>query len=177
MAGNPAIAAVDPRDMVGDGSLRWRQVVVIAICVLLNALDGFDVLAISFASPGIAAEWGIDRAALGVVLSMELIGMAAGSEVPVDGDSILNVDALVSFATSFSRYDSPKANISFGVLLFPELNHWGRVRSNANARFKYELLKDFTVATTLYNTYDNEPPVTDASHNDIGVTFSIGWTF
>lgn len=79
MAGNPAIAAVDPRDMVGDGSLRWRQVVVIAICVLLNALDGFDVLAISFASPGIAAEWGIDRAALGVVLSMELIGMAAGS--------------------------------------------------------------------------------------------------
>jgi benzoate transport len=42
-------------------------------------LDGFDVLSISFASPGIAAEWGIDRAALGIVLSMELIGMALGS--------------------------------------------------------------------------------------------------
>ena len=34
---------------------------------------------ISFASPGIAQEWGIDRAALGIVLSMELIGMALGS--------------------------------------------------------------------------------------------------
>lgn len=55
------------------------QILVIALCVLLNALDGFDVLAISFASPGIAAEWRIDRAALGLVLSMELIGMAAGS--------------------------------------------------------------------------------------------------
>jgi len=55
------------------------QIIAVGITFLLNALDGFDVLAISFASPGIANEWGIDRAALGIVLSMELIGMAAGS--------------------------------------------------------------------------------------------------
>lgn len=55
------------------------QVVVVAIAIGLCALDGFDVLAISFAAPGIAREWGIDRAALGVVLSMELIGMMIGS--------------------------------------------------------------------------------------------------
>jgi benzoate transport len=55
------------------------QVVAVTMCILLTALDGFDVLSISFAAPGIAAEWGIDRAALGVVLSMELIGMAVGS--------------------------------------------------------------------------------------------------
>ena len=55
------------------------QVVVVAITVALTALDGFDVLAISFAAPGIAREWGIDRAALGVVLSMELVGMGIGS--------------------------------------------------------------------------------------------------
>jgi benzoate transport len=55
------------------------QMVVVAITVGLNALDGFDVLAISFASPGIAREWNIDRAALGFVLSMELIGMGLGS--------------------------------------------------------------------------------------------------
>lgn len=55
------------------------QIGAVAICVALNAMDGFDVLSISFASPGIAAEWGIDRASLGIVLSMELIGMAVGS--------------------------------------------------------------------------------------------------
>ncbi|MDO5947739.1 MULTISPECIES: MFS transporter [Burkholderia cepacia complex] len=55
------------------------QIMVIAICCVLNALDGIDILAISFASPGIAHEWAIDKAALGVVLSMELIGMAIGS--------------------------------------------------------------------------------------------------
>ncbi|HEX8484860.1 MFS transporter [Sphingomonas sp.] len=54
---------------------------IITTMVGLNALDGFDVLSISFASPGIAAAWGIDRAALGFVLSMELIGMAIGSLV------------------------------------------------------------------------------------------------
>ena len=59
--------------------MRTLQVVAVLLCVMLNALDGFDVLSISFASPGIAADWQIDRAALGVVLSMELIGMAAGS--------------------------------------------------------------------------------------------------
>lgn len=47
--------------------------------VLLNALDGFDVLAIHFSSPDIVSEWSVDHAALGILLSMELIGMAAGS--------------------------------------------------------------------------------------------------
>jgi len=55
------------------------QIIAIAMTIVLNALDGFDVLAISFASPGIAEEWGINRSALGIVLSMELIGMALGS--------------------------------------------------------------------------------------------------
>jgi benzoate transport len=69
----------DPREILARGPMRGLQILVVALCFALNALDGFDVLAISFASPGIAAEWGIDRAVLGIVLSMELIGMAAGS--------------------------------------------------------------------------------------------------
>lgn len=71
----------DPRDILASSSMTFRQVVAIFICVCLTALDGFDVLSISFASPGIADEWGINRAALGVVLSMELIGMSFGSVI------------------------------------------------------------------------------------------------
>ncbi len=71
--------AADPRVSMAHLPMTWRQIVAIGLCVLLNALDGFDVLSISFASPGISKEWGIDRAALGIVLSMELIGMAFGS--------------------------------------------------------------------------------------------------
>ena len=70
---------MDPREIILDRPMGRFQIVAVLICVALNALDGFDVLSISFASPGIAAEWGIDRAGLGIVLSMELFGMAAGS--------------------------------------------------------------------------------------------------
>ena len=69
----------DPRALLASERMSSRQVIAVALSVLLTALDGFDVLAISFASPGIAQEWGINRAALGIVLSMEIIGMALGS--------------------------------------------------------------------------------------------------
>ena len=71
----------DPRDVIAQSPMSRLQIIVVGITIALNALDGFDILSISFASPGIAAEWGIDRAALGIVLSMELIGMAIGSIV------------------------------------------------------------------------------------------------
>lgn len=69
----------DPREIILKSPMSRFQTTAVAITIGLNALDGFDVLAISFASPGISSEWGIDRAALGIVLSMELIGMAVGS--------------------------------------------------------------------------------------------------
>jgi benzoate transport len=71
--------STDPREVVNHSEMTWLQIVIVAITIGLNALDGFDVLAISFASPGIANEWGVDTAALGIVLSMELIGMSIGS--------------------------------------------------------------------------------------------------
>lgn len=58
------------------GVAQWTVVIV---TVLLNALDGFDVLSISFAAPGIALDWGLDQATLGWILAMELIGMGVGS--------------------------------------------------------------------------------------------------
>lgn len=69
----------DPRAVLARSPMGTWQIVAIAVCVLLNAIDGFDVLSISFAAPGIAVEWGVDRSALGFILSMELLGMAAGS--------------------------------------------------------------------------------------------------
>jgi len=69
----------DPRAILALERMSFRQAVAVALCVVLVAFDGFDVLAISFASPGIAKEWGIQRDALGIVLSMEIIGMAFGS--------------------------------------------------------------------------------------------------
>ncbi len=71
----------DPRTLLASAPMSARQIVVVAIAVALNGLDGYDVLAIAIASPGIAREWGIDRALLGIVVTMEMVGMAFGSIV------------------------------------------------------------------------------------------------
>lgn len=71
----------DPRALLLAAPMGRLQVAAVGMCFFLFALDGFDVLSISFAAPGIATQWGIDRAALGIVLSMELIGMSIGSVV------------------------------------------------------------------------------------------------
>ena len=69
----------NPINVINDTPMGSRQWIVVVMMVLLNALDGFDVLSSAFAAPGISAEWQIERAALGVVLSAELVGMGFGS--------------------------------------------------------------------------------------------------
>lgn len=75
------MTATDPRRIIDQTAMTAAQIAVVAITVLLNAMDGFDILSIAFASPGIAKEWGINQLELGIVLSMELIGMAFGSVI------------------------------------------------------------------------------------------------
>lgn len=73
--------AQSPQEVIDAHPMGAWQIAAVVVTILLNALDGFDVLSISFAAPGIADEWGLKRDALGWVLSMELIGMAVGSIV------------------------------------------------------------------------------------------------
>jgi benzoate transport len=76
---NTITTTTDPRATISAAPMSVLQVVAVAITIGLNALDGFDVLSIAFASPGISKEWHVIPKALGFVLSMELIGMAIGS--------------------------------------------------------------------------------------------------
>jgi len=43
-------------DNINAEPMSRAQLYAIAVCVFLVALDGFDVLAIAFAAPGISAE-------------------------------------------------------------------------------------------------------------------------
>ena len=68
-----------PAAAADDQPMRLAHWVVIALAVVLMGFDGFDVLSISFASPGISKEWGVAFAGLGWILSLELFGMAVGA--------------------------------------------------------------------------------------------------
>jgi benzoate transport len=51
----------------------------IAVCVGLNMIDGFDVLAMSFAASGVKSDWHLLDRQLGMLLSAGLVGMGLGS--------------------------------------------------------------------------------------------------
>ncbi len=55
------------------------QVTNILICFLMNMLDGTDVMVVSYAAPGISADWSISPQSLGIVFSSGLLGMSIGA--------------------------------------------------------------------------------------------------
>ena len=72
---------VDGWRIFDDAPMSRLQIAAVAVIVALSTLDGYDVLSVTFAAPAITHAWSIGRAALGVVLSSGLAGMALGSFV------------------------------------------------------------------------------------------------
>jgi len=69
----------DIRALIDSRPISGLQYTVIALCFLMNILDGMDVLVISYAAQALATEWAISPEALGVVFSAGLFGMTAGA--------------------------------------------------------------------------------------------------
>src|ERR1700757_4454421 len=69
----------NPKSIVRDAPMSAFQITIVGLCVLIAALDGFDVLAIAYTAPSIAHEWGLSPTNLGVVFSAGPLGMALGA--------------------------------------------------------------------------------------------------
>lgn len=104
-------------------------------------------------------------------------GLMLNREIPLEGDIKDNVEAFVGATWSFFTYDTPKTNLSTSFVVLPSLTTSGRVRTELDVSLSREILKDFTVGTTVYYSYDSRPPTEDAKRHDLGVTLTVGWTF
>ena len=69
----------DLRRALDDEPMRPFQWLAVAVCIVLNLIDGFDVLVMAFPASSVAAEWNLGGAEIGLLLSAGLFGMAAGS--------------------------------------------------------------------------------------------------
>ncbi|WP_121493891.1 MFS transporter, partial [Pseudomonas aeruginosa] len=69
----------DLRRALDDEPMRPVQWLAVAVCIVLNLIDGFDVLVMAFTASSVAAEWNLGGAEIGLLLSAGLFGMAAGS--------------------------------------------------------------------------------------------------
>ncbi|MFP3515369.1 MFS transporter [Pseudomonas sp. SIMBA_077] len=71
--------AIDLKTTVDNGPMSAFQWLAIGICIVLNMIDGFDVLVMAFTAASVSAEWALSGAQIGMLLSAGLFGMAAGS--------------------------------------------------------------------------------------------------
>ncbi|HTM30668.1 MAG TPA: DUF481 domain-containing protein [Vicinamibacterales bacterium] len=104
-------------------------------------------------------------------------GLSTSREIPVEGESRQQLDALLAVRQSYFRYDTPKTDVATSLYVYPGLSDWGRVRLELDSRLNRELLKDFTIGFTIYDSYDSRPPTEGARKNDVGLSLTIGWTF
>lgn len=69
------------RAQINSGQMSRFQWETVLLCTAINMLDGYDVLVMSYAAASVAADWQLDAARLGLLLSAGLVGMAVGSIV------------------------------------------------------------------------------------------------
>lgn len=72
---------MDIRHQIDTSRMSSYQWLIIAVTTFLNALDGYDVLAMAFTATSVTKEFGLTGSQLGWLLSAGLIGMAVGSLV------------------------------------------------------------------------------------------------
>lgn len=77
----PPATSLQTDNPLDQAHMRGRQVLVLALAVLMAALDGYDALSMAFVAPALAREWGIDKSVTGLLLSSSLVGMAVGAIV------------------------------------------------------------------------------------------------
>jgi len=73
------MSETDDYPSIDQTEMNSFQMTAVAICLVLNMLDGFDVLVIAFTAPEISAEWGLRPEQLGILFSSGLFGMMAGA--------------------------------------------------------------------------------------------------
>jgi len=110
-----------------------------------------------------------------LMLSLGLSFNREWSEVVTDDN--YNLEAFVAAQHAVFRYDYPKTDITTEIIVYPGLSNWGRIRSEADISASREIVKDFAVVLSFYDSYDSDPPDPSSNKNDYGLVTSLGWTF
>ena len=94
--------------------------------------------------------------------------------------STTEVDTLEAFGVltwEWYRFDTPELDFSTSLQVIPNLTDTGRVRSEWDIKFKWEMIEDLFWELSIYNSYDSDPVVAAAEKNDYGISTSVGGDF
>ena len=107
-----------------------------------------------------------------------LLGGAAFTRESYYGqDSVKNAEGVIGIDAQFFKLYSPKVDITNRFVYTPNFTTWGRQRMQFDAKVRLEVLRDFYVTLTFYDSYDSQPPSATATGNDYGFTTGLSWSF
>jgi len=72
---------MDLREVIRTQPMRRSQLRIIALCIALAMLDGFEILIMAFVAPAVSRDWGLDSVQTGYLLSSGIVGMTIGAFV------------------------------------------------------------------------------------------------
>ena len=104
-------------------------------------------------------------------------GLAYTKEAYQSGEERDSIEGVLGTDYYFFRYDSPEASLDASLYLLPNLSDFGRVRSEARLRSRYEIVSDLFFEVSLYGSFDSDPDEDADSQSDYGLTTSLGYSF
>ena len=107
-----------------------------------------------------------------------VVAAASFSRENYSGEDVTrNIEGFFAIDTQFFKLYSPKFDIVNQFAFLPNFSTRGRRRLQYSSRLRLELIKDFFVTLTFYDSYDSKPPSETATKNDYGFTTGLSWSF
>lgn len=72
---------MDVREAIRTQPMRAFQIRVIAICLIITVIDGFEILVMAFVAPFLAKAWHLSQVEVGYLLSASIFGSALGAVI------------------------------------------------------------------------------------------------
>lgn len=104
-------------------------------------------------------------------------GLYVNREVPVDGERVTNLEALIALDWANFSYDFPKTDIEISTILILGVTDWGRYRVDLKAALDRELFSDFHFVIKGFYNYDSRPPTEGAAKADYALALALGYKF
>jgi len=145
--------------------------------LLLNSIERNDELGIDarLQSGGAVARYFAQDQDSEVLL---LAGAVANQEwiKGAEEDNQSSIEAVLGGQWRIFRFNDPDTSLSSALYLYPSVTESGRWRGNLDVSLRREIISDFFLDFSFYESYDSDPPSAGET-TDYGVVTSLGYKF
>ncbi len=107
-----------------------------------------------------------------------LVGIGATREWATGAaDDRSSLEGILGLDWRIFDFATPKTNLTAKAVLYPSLTESGRYRTDASVSLRREIVSDFYLDLSFYQSYDSDPPDAEAEKADYGVITSLGYSF